>query len=444
VQFNLSGAETATTGTWQANIVCEHTGGQLVEWSRGKILFRPSPGTSGAGNLDLSIPLNWDEFSFTGTPPWGEDLPVVAAGTGIAVVQTGNTYTVSVTGAGSGDVVGPSSAVNNNLAAFDTTTGKLIKDSGVLTSNVVLDNDARLTNARTPTAHASTHATGGSDPLTPADIGAATAAQGALADTAVQPAGITNMVTAASNFGASGRLLIAGGNNKTALSTADMIVSETDETVNLLSVAKNVQLSTFDGDSNLVTSDGNVGLYATQNVIAEGVDFLFNSRTLRPDVSVSIPAGSFSGPLKTDTVGWDWIQIDTAGSTFIAQGFKTASATQAAGTMSATIMAPPNLQAWTTTGCLRLVLIAESVTTTDCKFDVTVLRHDASMINRTSVYSSSNNAFTSTTVPTVFTVNASAFSAQPTAGGFLTIDVRLHTRNNLGAYLSAAAFRFAQ
>jgi hypothetical protein len=34
-----------------------------------------------------------------------------------------------------GDVVGPASAVNNDLAAFDTTTGKLIKDSGVLTSD---------------------------------------------------------------------------------------------------------------------------------------------------------------------------------------------------------------------------------------------------------------------------------------------------------------------
>ena len=36
---------------------------------------------------------------------------------------------------GTGDVVGPASAVNNDLAAFDTTTGKLIKDSGVLTSD---------------------------------------------------------------------------------------------------------------------------------------------------------------------------------------------------------------------------------------------------------------------------------------------------------------------
>jgi hypothetical protein len=33
-------------------------------------------------------------------------------------------------GAGSGDVIGPSSAVDSNFAAFDTTTGKLIKDSG--------------------------------------------------------------------------------------------------------------------------------------------------------------------------------------------------------------------------------------------------------------------------------------------------------------------------
>jgi len=32
---------------------------------------------------------------------------------------------------GTGDVVGPAVAVDNNFAAFDTTTGKLIKDSGI-------------------------------------------------------------------------------------------------------------------------------------------------------------------------------------------------------------------------------------------------------------------------------------------------------------------------
>lgn len=37
----------------------------------------------------------------------------------------------TIGGAASGDVVGPASAVDGNLAAFDQTTGKLIKDSGV-------------------------------------------------------------------------------------------------------------------------------------------------------------------------------------------------------------------------------------------------------------------------------------------------------------------------
>lgn len=48
---------------------------------------------------------------------------------------------------GTGDVVGPGSAVNNNLAAFNTTTGKLIQDSGLLTTNIVtLTGSQTLTN----------------------------------------------------------------------------------------------------------------------------------------------------------------------------------------------------------------------------------------------------------------------------------------------------------
>jgi hypothetical protein len=42
-------------------------------------------------------------------------------------------------------------------------------------ANAVSDTDARLTDARTPTAHKTTHAIGGTDALTPSDIGAAAA-----------------------------------------------------------------------------------------------------------------------------------------------------------------------------------------------------------------------------------------------------------------------------
>lgn len=62
-------------------------------------------------------------------------------------------------GAGSGDVVGPASATSGNFASYNGTTGKLIADSGVSASDF------------------------------------ATAAQGALADTAVQPGDLATVAT---------------------------------------------------------------------------------------------------------------------------------------------------------------------------------------------------------------------------------------------------------
>ena len=58
------------------------------------------------------------------------------------------------TPAGTGDVVGPASAVDSNLAAFDTTTGKLIKDSLVPTATVVRTDASAVRDEGTGVAYA--------------------------------------------------------------------------------------------------------------------------------------------------------------------------------------------------------------------------------------------------------------------------------------------------
>jgi len=131
-----------------------------------------------------------------------QGTPVSATGPTVGQVLTlsGGVWTPVTPSAGSGDVVGPGSAVDSNLASYNTTTGKLIKDSGIAQTNVELQtnknaasgyagldgssklagaqqtygaaantacegDDARLSDARTPTAHAASHIPGAGDAL---------------------------------------------------------------------------------------------------------------------------------------------------------------------------------------------------------------------------------------------------------------------------------------
>ena len=59
------------------------------------------------------------------------DVEEITIGSGLSMSGT----TLSATGGGTGDVVGPASATDNAIARFDSTTGKLIQNSGVTISD---------------------------------------------------------------------------------------------------------------------------------------------------------------------------------------------------------------------------------------------------------------------------------------------------------------------
>lgn len=111
--------------------------------------------------IDLADRSNWAVFDVTGANTGASGYTKVAltyvtgngtfANAAVFSIEFKRTGNKGADGMGSGDVVGPASAVDSRFAAFDTTTGKLLKDSGKSASDF------------------------------------ATAAQGGLADTAVQP-----------------------------------------------------------------------------------------------------------------------------------------------------------------------------------------------------------------------------------------------------------------
>jgi len=148
----ISGLLTSIEAAYVTNIV-------NLSYVTGDILYY-----NGTNITNLAVGTNGHVLTLAGgVPTWAagaaSSLPDQTGNSGKYLTTNGTVASWGTITAG-GDVVGPAVAVNNNLAVFDTTTGKLIKDGGIAVS------------------------------------GLATAAQGAKADTATQPADIANFETA--------------------------------------------------------------------------------------------------------------------------------------------------------------------------------------------------------------------------------------------------------
>lgn len=110
-------------------------------------------------------------MQFKGTVNSSSDLPASHTAGDVYVVATAGTYASQICEVGDmiigtsasawtvvqtnidGAVTGPASAIDSNIAAYDGTTGKVIKDGGIAIGNIIQEGDSRLTDSRNPKTH---------------------------------------------------------------------------------------------------------------------------------------------------------------------------------------------------------------------------------------------------------------------------------------------------
>lgn len=100
-----------------------------TEWQLLYKILQSLPDISGGGGDNISVENEGVQIAAIVT-----NFDFVGAG--VTATAVGNDVTVTIPG-GTGDVVGPASAVDDRIATFDGATGKLIQDSGVLISAIV-------------------------------------------------------------------------------------------------------------------------------------------------------------------------------------------------------------------------------------------------------------------------------------------------------------------
>jgi len=317
---------------------------------------------------------------------------VDAAGAAAAApVQSVNTQTGAVV-LGASDVgadpSGSASAVQGNL---DAHTGASTNVHGIAnTADLVVTTDPRLSDARTPTAHKTTHAIGGSDALTPADIGAYPASNPSnFIDAAGAPVQSVNTQTGAVTLSASDVGADPSGSASAVQSNLD---AHTGASTNVHGIANTADL--------VLTTDARLSDQRTP---------LDGSVT---DAKVATNAGIADTKLGT---------IATAGK--VANSATTATATNTASTIVARD-ASGNFSAGTITAGLSGAVTSSSATIT------------GGTINGTTVGAptASTGAFTTLTASSTATLNTLSSSGATITGGSINGTTIGATTASTGAF----------
>ena len=144
--------------------------------ARKNVQIKAGTGLTGGGTLEADRTLTVKYGNTAGTACQGNDVRLADARTPKphkATHQTGGSDAITPADIGAADKTiqikpGTGLTGGGTLEADRTLTVSY----GTAAGTACQGNDARLSNARTPTAHKATHKTGGTDALTPADIGA--------------------------------------------------------------------------------------------------------------------------------------------------------------------------------------------------------------------------------------------------------------------------------
>ena len=226
------------------------------------IQIKPGTGLSGGGTLEADRTLTVKYGNTAGTACQGNDVRLADARTPKphkATHQTGGSDAITPA-----DIGAAAKTIQIKPGTGLTGGGTLEADRtltvsyGTAAGTACQGNDARLSNARTPTAHKATHKTGGTDALTPADIGAAPASHTSVeaTDTVLGHAKASQTTPKAAGTAAVGteKSTFARGDH---VHPAQTTITGNAGTATKLSTARTISLSgdatgstTFDGSAN--------------------------------------------------------------------------------------------------------------------------------------------------------------------------------------------------